>query len=112
MARKNLSLVAKAKIMDLARCVGYRAGSVVSKVVVRNTAGNVTLFSFDTHEGLSEHVAPFDALVCMLDGEAKIRISDKTYRLKSGQSIILPANKPHALEAVSRFKMMLVMIKK
>ncbi len=91
--------------------VSYQEGSVVSKTLIKKKTGTVTLFAFDEGEGLSEHTAPFDALVCVLDGEVKITISGKPVRLKQGEMIIMPANEPHALKAVNTFKMMLTMIK-
>jgi quercetin dioxygenase-like cupin family protein len=95
----------------VAGLVGYRDDSVVSRTLIDKKAGTVTLFAFDEGQGLSEHTAPFDALVLILDGEAEITISGKTHRLKEGEMIIMPANKPHALKAASKFKMMLTMIK-
>jgi quercetin dioxygenase-like cupin family protein len=91
--------------------VAYQRGSVVSKALIKKETGSVTLFAFDKGEGLSEHTAPFDALVHVLDGEVQITISGKSLTLKQGEMIILPAEEPHALKAVARFKMMLVMIK-
>jgi len=91
--------------------VDYQDGSVVSKEVIRKEKGTVTLFAFDKGQGLSEHTAPFDALVYIFDGKAEINIAGKQYSLKAGQTIIMPANKPHSLKAIDRFKMLLVMIK-
>lgn len=95
----------------LADMIDYRTGSVVSREILRQKAGTVTLFAFDQGQGLSEHKAPFDALVLLLDGEAEIVISGEPFRLKSGEMIIMPANEPHALKARKKFKMLLVMIK-
>ncbi|OIO37690.1 MAG: cupin [Candidatus Omnitrophica bacterium CG1_02_49_16] len=95
----------------LADLVGYADGSIVSKEVIKREKGTVTLFAFDEGQGLSEHTAPFDALVCVLDGETEIRIDGKPFNLKAGETIIMPAGKPHALKAVTRFKMLLVMIR-
>jgi quercetin dioxygenase-like cupin family protein len=97
--------------MDVDKIISYQAKSVVSKEIITKKTGTVTLFSFDKGEGLSEHSAPFDALVYIFDGEAEIIISGVSYILKKGQLIIMPAKKPHALKAKKRFKMMLVMIK-
>jgi quercetin dioxygenase-like cupin family protein len=83
----------------------------VSRTLIDKKAGTITFFAFDEGQGLSEHVAPYDALVSIIDGEAEVAISGKTSHLEQGEIIILPANKPHALKAVKRFKMMLVMIK-
>jgi len=91
--------------------VGYDAGAVVSRTIIEKKTGTVTVFSFDKGQGLSEHTAPFDALVQILDGEAEIVISGKARRVKAGEFIIMPAGKPHALKAVKRFKMALVMIR-
>ncbi len=91
--------------------VDYQDGSVVSKEVIKKEKGSVSLFAFDKGQGLSEHTAPFDALVYIFDGQAEISIAGKHYSLKAGETIIMPANKPHSLKAVDRFKMLLVMIK-
>ena len=91
--------------------IEYQKDSVVSKTIINKKAGTVTLFAFDKGQGLSEHTAPFDALVSIVDGEAKVTVLNNVYNLSKGEMIILPANKPHAVESVSRFKMMLVMIK-
>jgi len=97
-----------ASLVDL---VAYQDGSVVSRELVRKKTGTVTLFAFDEAQGLSEHTAPFDAMVYLLDGEAEILISGTPHRLKQGDMIIMPANEPHALKALKRFKMLLVMIR-
>lgn len=94
-----------------AASVEYQTDAVVSKTLINKTAGTVTLFAFDQGQGLSEHTAPFDAMVYLLDGEAEIIISAHSYHLKNGESIIMPANHPHALKAIKPFKMMLIMIK-
>jgi len=91
--------------------VGCQAGSVVSKTLIDNKAGTVTLFAFGQGQGLSEPAAPFDALVQVLDGEVEITISEKPYRLTSGEIIVMPANEPHAMKAVKDFKMLLTIIK-
>jgi len=96
------------RLIDL---VDYQKGSVVSRTLVDKTTGTVTLFAFDEAQGLSEHTAPYDALVHLLDGEAEIRISSKPITLKEGEMIVMPANEPHALKAVKRFKMILTMIR-
>lgn len=100
-----------AKVLDMARLVEYQTGSVVSRAVIQKKTGTVTLFAFDEGQGLSEHTAPFDALVCLLDGEAEVIISGNAHVLKKGEMIIMPANEPHALKAMGPFKMMLVMIR-
>lgn len=96
---------------NLVNLVDYQDGSVVSKEVIKKEKGTVTLFAFDKGQGLSEHIAPFDALVYILDGKAEITIAAEAHSLKAGQTIIMPANKPHSLKAVERFKMLLVMIR-
>jgi quercetin dioxygenase-like cupin family protein len=99
------------KVIQLSDCIQYQSGSIVSKEIVRKDTGTVTLFAFDQGQGLSEHTAPFDALVYILDGEAKITISGNPLQVKSGEMIIMPANEPHALSAQNQFKMLLVMIR-
>ncbi|MDI6733146.1 MAG: cupin domain-containing protein [Planctomycetota bacterium] len=99
------------EILDLKRLVDYQNGSIVSKTLINKKTGTVTLFAFDEGQGLSEHVAPFDAMVYVTDGEVDIRISGKSFHLKSGETIIMPANKPHGLKALRKFKMLLIMIK-
>ena len=105
----NEKLLAKAiRLIDL---VDYQEGSIVSRTIIKKKTGTVTLFAFDEGQGLSEHTTPFDALVYILDGEAEITISGKTLRLGEGEIVIMPANQPHALKAVKKFKMILTMIK-
>jgi quercetin dioxygenase-like cupin family protein len=99
------------KGQSLVHMVDYQKEAVVSKTIIEKNAGTVTLFAFDRGQGLSEHTAPFDALVQVLDGEAEIRISGKPFHLKQGEIIIMPAHEPHALKALSRFKMLLTMMK-
>jgi quercetin dioxygenase-like cupin family protein len=100
-----------AQAVNLNNLISYQTGSVVSRTIIDKTAGTVTIFAFDKDEGLSEHTAPYDALVYIIDGEAKVTISGESFKLKKGEIIIMPANKPHALLAVTKFKMLLVMIK-
>jgi quercetin dioxygenase-like cupin family protein len=99
------------EVLDINTLLDYQESSVVSRMLMNKKIGTVTLFSFDKDEGLSEHTAPFDALVYVFDGEAEISISKQSHIVKKGQMIIMPANEPHALKALNRFKMMLVMIK-
>ncbi|MBL7074843.1 cupin domain-containing protein [candidate division KSB1 bacterium] len=96
------------RLIDLA---DYQEGSVVSRTIIKKKTGTVTFFAFDEGQGLSEHTAPFDALVHLLDGEAEIVISGKPLYLKKGEMVIMPANQPHALRAVKKFKMILIMIR-
>jgi quercetin dioxygenase-like cupin family protein len=100
-----------AKVLRLIDLVDYQDDAVVSREIINKKTGTVTLFSFDRGQGLSEHTAPYDAMVSLLDGEADITISGKTLHLKEGEMVIMPANQPHALKAVGRFKMILTMIK-
>lgn len=99
------------RILKFGDLVEYQEGSVVSRTVIDEKTGTVTLFSFDRGQGLSEHTAPYDALVQVIEGLAEILISGKPFRLKAGEAIIMPANEPHALKAVEKFKMVLVMIR-
>ena len=99
------------QVVDVAGIVEYQDESVVSRTVMDKDVGTVTLFAFDEGQGLSEHVTPYDALVQILDGEAEITISGQAPTVKAGQMLIMPANKPHALDANVRFKMMLIMIR-
>ena len=101
----------KGKVLQLKELVQYAAGTVASRVIISRPAGNITLFSFDENEGLSEHSAPYDAVVTILDGECEVWVAGATSRMKEGETIIFPANIPHALSAITKFKMMLVMIK-
>ena len=96
------------RLVDL---VNYQEQSVVSKTLIEKKTGTVTLFAFDQGQGLSEHTAPFDALVCVLDGEVEIIISGNPVILKQGEMVVMPANKPHALKGIKQFKMMLTMIR-
>jgi len=104
-----MNIIEEAK--NLVSLVDYQDGSVVSKEVIKKEKGTVTLFAFDKGQGLSEHTAPFDALVYIIDGKAGITIAGKAHPLKTGEAIIMPAHKPHSLKAIERFKMFLVMIK-
>ena len=100
-----------AQAVALADLIDYQEGSVVSRTIIDKKAGTVTLFAFDEDQGLSEHTAPYDALVYVFDGEADVVISGKPVRVKKGEMTIMPANEPHALKAVTRFKMLLVMVR-
>lgn len=98
------------KVLRLADLIEYQEGAVVSKTLIDEEKGTVTLFAFGEGQGLSEHTAPFDALVYILDGEVEIIISGKTLNLQNGEMVIMPANEPHALKAKSKFKMILIMV--
>ncbi len=99
------------KSNSLVDMVNYQEESVVSKTILEKKTGTITLFAFYQGQGLSEHTAPFDAVVQILDGEVEIKISSKPFYLKQGEMIIMPANEPHALTALKRFKMLLTMIR-
>jgi len=99
------------EVKQLVDLLQYQDGSIVSRVLLKNKGGTVTLFAFDEGEGLSEHTAPFDALVVVLDGEADIEIASESFKVRHGETITLPANRPHAVKAASRFKMLLIMIR-
>ncbi len=101
----------QARVLRLAELVQYQDGTVASRMIVNSRAGSITLFSFDENEGLSEHTAPYDAVVTILDGECEVWVQGETYQMKEGDTIIFPANIPHALSAVTRFKMSLTMIR-
>jgi quercetin dioxygenase-like cupin family protein len=106
-----MSTAPKSETLKLADLAAYQEGAVVSRQITKAEGGNVTLFAFDEGQELSEHTAPYDALVHMLDGEAEIRISGKPFHLKAGEAIVMPAGDPHALKATRKFKMLLTMIK-
>ena len=97
-----------AKLADL---VAYQPGSIVSREILKQPTGTVTVFAFDAGQGLSEHTAPFDALVIILDGQAQITLGGNPLQLSAGKMVIMPANQPHALQALTPFKMLLTMIK-
>ena len=99
------------QVHDLKEMLHYQDKSIVSRMLVKNTGGSVTLFAFDSGEGLSEHTAPFDALVIAVDGRADISISGKPFSVEAGQTLVLPAGLPHAVNPVGRFEMLLVMIR-
>lgn len=103
------TLIAQAS--NLSDLITYQDDSVVSRTLINKAAGTVTLFAFDANQGLSEHTAPYDAMVYVLDGEVEIRIAGKPITLKQGEMTIMPANQPHALTAKTKFKMLLIMIK-
>ena len=99
------------QVNKLVNLINYQQGSVVSRTIIDKKTGTITLFAFDEGQGLSEHTAPFDAMVYIVEGQAEVAISGMSNRLHEGEMIIMPANKPHALNAPEQFKMMLVMIK-
>lgn len=99
------------KAQELIKLIDYSDGSVVSKIIIQKSAGNVTLFAFDAGQGLSEHTSPFDAVVQILDGSGRLTIDGKDVIACSGQIVIMPANVPHSVNADERFKMLLIMIR-
>lgn len=107
---KNREMAASEAVL-LTDLVNYQAGSVVSRTIMKRPMGTVTLFAFDAGEGLSEHTAAFDALAHVLEGEAEIVISGKPVRAKTGEAVLMPAQQPHALKAITKFKMVLTMIR-
>jgi quercetin dioxygenase-like cupin family protein len=109
--KTDASQLAAADPQELARLVDYAAGAVVSRTLVKNPAGTVTLFAFDAQQGLSEHTAPFDALVQIIDGRAELTIGGKPVTASAGQIVLMPAKVSHALHAPERFKMLLIMIR-
>ena len=100
-----------ADVYELSNLVGYQSGSIVSREIVKGAKGKVMLFAFDQEEALSEHTSPFDALVQVLEGEVEITVSGKPHQVKAGEIILMPAQHPHALKALTRFKMLLTMIR-
>ncbi len=101
----------KGRALALAELVSYQEGAVVSREIMKGEKGSVTVFAFDRGQGLSEHTAPFDALVHVLEGEAEVTISGTPLRLRAGEAVIMPAGEPHSLYAVDRYKMSLTMIR-
>ena len=100
-----------AKAIKLADLVSYQEGSVVSRAIINNEAGTVTVFAFDEGQSLSEHTAPFDAIVYVLEGDVEITVSGDKIEAEAGDMVLMPANEPHALKATSKFKMLLIMVK-
>jgi len=103
--------ISTSEIFDFCQKAEYSADGIVSKRIIQKPTGNITLFAFDKGQELSEHTAPFDALVQVLEGSSQIIINKQVFELKQGQSIIMPANNPHAVKATEKFKMLLTMIK-
>jgi quercetin dioxygenase-like cupin family protein len=101
----------KAEVSNLSALIAYQEGSVVSRTIIDKSTGTVTLFAFDVNQGLSEHTAPYDAIVYVVEGETEVTIAGKPLKLKQGEMTIMPANKPHSLKAKTNFKMLLIMIK-
>jgi quercetin dioxygenase-like cupin family protein len=107
----NTATESEPKASKLVDMISYQEGAVASRTLLKKSAGTVTLFAFDRGEGLSEHTAPFDAMVQVLEGEVEIEIAHKPHRLQAGETITMPANQPHALKALTKFKMLLIMIR-
>ncbi|MDH2902143.1 MAG: cupin domain-containing protein [archaeon] len=108
---KNQTGLKSAEAIDIAELLSYQDGAIVSKTLNNTNCGTITLFAFDQGQGLSEHTSPFNAFVQILDGNAEITVSGRRFRANEGQIVILPANQPHALNALSKFKMLLIMIR-
>lgn len=106
-----MSAASKPEILSLASLIEYQPGAIVSRQISKYDNGNITLFAFGEGQELSEHTAPYDALVHVLDGKTEVRISSIPFLLQGGDAILMPANEPHALKAISNFKMLLTMIK-
>jgi quercetin dioxygenase-like cupin family protein len=111
MTEQAQELAGNAVVKNMADLLQYQDSSIVSRVLLKNKGGTVTLFAFDVGEGLSEHTAPFDALVVITDGEADIEIAGEAFKVRQGETITLPANLPHAVKAATKFKMLLIMIR-
>ena len=111
MAENLTNIVDMTRVLKLKDIAAYQEHTVVSREIIRKPSGTMTVFAFDEGEGLSEHTAPFDAAVYIIEGEARITIDGKPHSVRGGEMIIMPANKPHALKAVTRYKMLLVMIR-
>ena len=99
------------QVLDLNELIAYQEGAVVSRTILDKPVGTLTVFAFDRGQGLSEHTAPYDATVQVIDGEAAVNIAGQTHAVKAGEIVIMPANKPHSLKATTRFKMLLIMIR-
>ena len=111
MSDQNQTEVEPAEVKRLLDLLQYQDGSIVSRVLLKNKGGTVTFFAFAAGEGLSEHTAPFDALVVVTDGEADVDVAGESFKVKQGETIVLPANRPHAVKAATKFKMLLIMIR-
>ena len=111
MSDKEQIQTSSAEVKLLSELLQYQESSIVSRVLLKNKGGTVTLFAFDQGEGLSEHTAPFEALVFVVDGKAEVEIAGEVYSVGQGETITLPANIPHAVRAATRFKMLLTMIR-
>ena len=107
-SKREMPIAEVVRLMDLVNC---QEGAVVSRTLVNRATGTVTLFAFDEGQGLSEHTAPFDAVAHLLEGEAEISVAAKPLRAAAGEAVLMPANQPHSLKALSRFKMLLTMIR-
>jgi len=111
MSEQDQSPTKPVEVKQLSDLLQYQDGSIVSRVLLKNKGGTATLFAFAEGEGLSEHTTPFEALVVVIDGDAEIQIADENFTVRQGETITLPANRPHAVRATSRFKMLLIMIR-
>jgi quercetin dioxygenase-like cupin family protein len=111
MSDESKRTVPAGEVFELAGLVAYGDGAVVSRTLMKSKAGTVTLFAFDADQGLSEHTAPFDALVQVLDGRGEFTVGGKAHEVGSAEVILMPANIPHAVRALGRFKMLLTMLR-
>ena len=110
-AKERADMTSPAEVKPLGEWLQYQNGAIVSRVLLKNNGGTVTLFAFDQDQGLSEHTAPFDALLFVIEGEAEVEIASRPYSVRTGETITLPANIPHAVKATTRLKMLLTMIR-
>lgn len=111
MSTEKAAAVKPAEVKQLGELLQFQDGAIVSRVLLKNQGGTVTFFAFDAGEGLSEHTAPFEALILITEGEAEVTVARENFRVRAGETITLPANRPHALKAISKFKMLLIMIR-
>ena len=111
MSTENAAAAKTTEVRELGDMLKYQEGAIVSRVLLKNQGGTVTFFAFDAGEGLSEHTAPFDALVFITEGEADVSVARESFRVRAGETITLPANRPHALLAITKFKMLLIMVR-
>jgi quercetin dioxygenase-like cupin family protein len=107
----TMTTAPNSEILKFAEMIAYQDAAVVSRQIIKTEGGNITLFAFDQDQGLSEHTAPFDALVHILEGQVQVSISGRPFDLQAGEAVIMPANEPHALKATQKFKMLLTMIR-
>ena len=110
-ANQPANRISASEVLKLADLVAYKSDAIVSRTLISKSGGTITMFAFAAGQGLSEHTAPFDALVCVLEGDCKLTLGGKVLKLSAGEIVLMPANVPHALESLSHLKMMLVMLR-